>query len=84
MRNVNTRKNAGQLDRCSVTQLNTQHFTFLSKVNIVIKVNKKLNEKEVLEKHVNYKKGRKGEKEKSVLKKYEKKTRKIKTRLERD
>ena len=84
MRNVNTRKNAGQLDRCSVTQLNTQHFTFLSKVNIVIKVNKKLNEKEVLEKQINYKKGREGEKEKSVLKKYEKKTRKIKTRLERD
>ena len=68
MRNVNTRKNAGQLDRCSVTQLNTQHFTFLSKVNIVIKVNKKLNEKEVLEKQINYKKGREGEKEKSVLK----------------
>ena len=46
MRNVNTRKNAGQLDQCSVTQLNTQHSTFLLKVNIVIKENKKLNEKE--------------------------------------
>ena len=57
MRNVNTRKNAGQLDQCSVTQLNTQHSTFLLKVNIVLKENKKLNEKEEEEKQVNLKKG---------------------------